>query len=229
MQVLAVVTLNHSNAKPEDKMVNTFCFEYPGPDVPATDAAIASALTAFYNNTPAGGNTAVGSYINDSIIRSTNGCFIHLYSINNNLGGTPHGSPLAIYTFTLRTVTGAGAGMPAEVAAVLSFHANYGNLSEEVGGTRPKNRRRGRVYIGPLTLGTVQQDGTTKRNRLATAFQTDLVKAGQALMDDSNTNWCVWSRRDQLTLTVIGGHVDDAFDTQRRRGEKTVIRSTYGV
>jgi hypothetical protein len=229
MQALVAVTLTPASGLPADKMVNTFCFEYPGAQAPAQDALISTAIIAFYNTTAAGAAKEVAKHINDTVSRTASACRLDFYNITGHLDGSPHGSPYLTAGWTLSSSEMAGAGLPAEVAIVSSFHAAYGSLSEEVGNTRPKNRRRGRVYIGPLTLQVLGQDATTKRVKVVQSTMTDIQKASQAMMDDSNTNWCVWSRQDQLTLSVVGGHVDDGFDTQRRRGEKAISRSTYGI
>jgi hypothetical protein len=40
-------------------------------------------------------------------------------------------------------------------------------------------------------------------------------------------SWSVWSRKNANTKLVTGGFVDNAFDTQRRRGEKASGRQTW--
>jgi hypothetical protein len=229
VQELWVVSLNHVSGKPEDRVQNTFCFEYPGAYDPAKDVQIGAALAAFYNTTPTGGTGSLASRIGDPMVRTVTASRQDVYDITGHLDGSPHGSPMATYGWTLAAAGGSGSVLPAEVAITGSFHAAYGNLSEEIGNTRPKSRRRGRIYIGPLRQAVVLQDATTKRAYVDTTAVATLRGAMLDLMNDSNTNWCVWSRRDQLTLSVVGGFVDDGFDTHRSRGERAVTRNTFGV
>jgi len=37
----------------------------------------------------------------------------------------------------------------------------------------------------------------------------------------------VWSRTDEAVYPIVGGYVDYAFDTQRRRGQAPVARQSW--
>jgi hypothetical protein len=102
--------------------------------------------------------------------------------------------------------------LPNEVAAVLSFYSTI-NLP----------RRRGRVFLGPLTTNALAADGLipaevrTKMLQLA----TDLGNAGGVDVD-----WQTFSRVADLRQRVTNAWVDNAWDTQRRRGLAATTRVT---
>lgn len=126
---------------------------------------------------------------------------------------------------------------PGEVAIVGSFHADIG--SGDIAA-----RKRNRVYIGPVasTKGGIVTGG----NRPAAATVTQLRDALAALLVASNGSaaytWQTFSPTNAgpknpdgtyANLTagidpVTGGWVDNAWDTQRRRGLATTSRSTFG-
>lgn len=118
-----------------------------------------------------------------------------------NLAGAPGGTP-----------------MPSEVALCLSFQA-----ARESG--LPQARRRGRVYLGPF--------GTAANNngRPSTDCINDVAAAGQYLLDASllatEWTWAVYSQVDNALVFVINGWVDNAWDTQRRRGVTPTARTTF--
>jgi hypothetical protein len=112
-----------------------------------------------------------------------------------------------------------GAPLPHEVAIVLSFHA------QPTSGI-PMSRLRGRVYLGPITTAMSDTDA-----RLSSANQGAIASAGEDLQIASlaatTWKWVVWSTVDEASTIVIGGWVDNAFDTQRRRGRDTTERVTW--
>lgn len=110
------------------------------------------------------------------------------------------------------------AGLPSEVALVLSFQG------ERVPGIE-QNRRRGRIYLGPLQIG-MNTSGRPTSTRITT-----IVNAAKALGDgiasDTGGNWVVWSGTSGVSTEVKNGWVDNAFDTQRRRGVDATSRSEF--
>lgn len=148
----------------------------------------------------------------------------------------PWGPPVATLTQTITggvpTTQGA---LPCEVAAALSFHGDYTSVAEygpdvDSDGwpdSRPRARYRGRLYIGPLGSGVLTTDGTTFKPTLTSTFRNALVAAGTALMGATTVKWSTHSRTDRRFDTVVGGWVDDAFDTQRRRGPAPTVKTTF--
>lgn len=119
---------------------------------------------------------------------------------------------------------GAGNALPSEVAVVVSYH---GVKQSGV----PMARRRGRLYIGPLgaqILGIGADQG-----RLLPAVRDSFGAAAHVLLQASLTaqewSWSVYSPTNNFAVDVVGGWIDNAFDTQRRRGVQSTSRSTFGT
>lgn len=114
--------------------------------------------------------------------------------------------------------------LPGEVALCLSFQAaRVSGLTQA--------RRRGRIYLGPFAqLANVSSTGrpdATMRTAILTAASAFLTA-----MNGTATGWHVISQpkpTDPLTSApVTGGWMDDAWDTQRRRGVTAATRSLFG-
>jgi len=133
---------------------------------------------------------------------------------------TPPNYPILEDTFNLTSNPGTD-GMPSEVALCLSFQG------EKVPGF-PQARRRGRIYFGPIVATA------TAGGRPTSGLVTALSNAGDALATalPGNTmpaNLAVWSVADGAAVPVTDGWVDNAFDTQRRRGVDRTSRTTWAV
>jgi hypothetical protein len=97
-----------------------------------------------------------------------------------------------------------------DVALVLSFYA---------GENRP--RQRGRLYIPCSVTGiaaTSARPTTTQQQKVA-----DLVPI-LANLGGINVQWCVYSRVDDQARQVTNWWVDNAWDSQRRRGLRPTSR-----
>lgn len=193
---------------PEDRFVNVFHFH--DPTLLPPDPAIADAIgwvSEFYNS-PTVGGTPLGAWISPYVQRPYQ---LIGYNMLEAKPRVPHPSD-----FTLPAAV--GGGMPEEVAVCLSI----------TGAPPITARRRGRIYFGPLSnAGTAVDPGTSSSPSRpsqdgASDLLQSLVSAGKRLMDDSTAGGLPWSIRSvtpsENYVTVTGGYVDNAFDTQRRRG-----------
>lgn len=222
----AVVRLPYTTGIDRDVSENTFFFgsgDDVTPDAMAAD--VAARLKSFYNDTAAGASNALGVYLSGVIDRGTNKCLITYYDATPPLGtaGHPEGPPLATTDeFTLASVEDVTTDLPEEVALCLSY---YGTGPSSSGVTLPKPRRAGRIYLGPLSGAAIATDATYALP--AAAFVTDLCAAGAALLtaDTTTANWTVYSRGSAKGVAsppamtqIVAGFVDNAWDTQRRRG-----------
>lgn len=201
--IRAQVVLHTTDAVPENYLTNSWCFM--GADPFADVAALETALTNFYSTwfNYAGAGIAGGA--------------IHDIKWYDLPGVTPN-YPLRETVVNFGAAP-TGAALPAEVSLVLSFQ-----------GARtpgfPQARRRGRIY-----LGTVQQTYNSGGRPTASiltgmaAAATTLKTAVDALASD--TEWAVWSVADQAPVDITNGWLDNAWDTQRRRGVVRTARTTW--
>jgi len=218
MSVLqAQVIVPHDNGLPVDAIVNTFHFGTSGPLVDdAAATSITTALTSMYDTLQTSGNR-LASYYPD--VMKPDATRIKIIRLND----APPRTPLKETTVFLNS-SGGGA-LPSEVALVGSYQgAKISGVSQA--------RRRGRFYFGPLNESSrVQVGGVGARpaqlliDTMNLAMQT-LWTASEAAVDWS---WVVYSPTIGLvggTTPVTNGWVDNAFDTQRRRGLKASARTT---
>lgn len=229
--VLATVTFAHKSGLVEDQVVNTFPFLTTAD--PATTAEMDTAngyLADFYNGVGATSGSTVANLIGTQLDRGANKAHVRWYNIPiAEMDGSPHGSPVHETFFTLGASQGGETNLPSEVAIVLSYHSPLTDLQQELGATRPAARARGRLYIGPLCTLARTVDATTNKAKVSTVAQNTLSDAAVRLMAHGDPNWAQWSRKNMLFAEVVGGFVDDAFDTQRRRGERATARTSFGV
>lgn len=218
--------MHNKTGLPADDVINDWAFHFTNPLSQANMDIVFQFIDDFFN-VGDGVLQAVGGYIGDSIDRAATHQ-MDFYKIQaGNLGAPVYSVP-----WLGPIAAGVNTNLPSEVAAVASFHATLVGLSEEVGTTRPRARRRGRVYIGPLTTEVYSQ--IEDNPRLNAAFTDALRFAMAELRDATNTTfgagfgWSVWSRADQTLRPVVGGWTDDAFDTQRRRGVLANTRVNWG-
>jgi hypothetical protein len=115
------------------------------------------------------------------------------------------------------------------VACCFSFHAEIesGDIAA---------RKKNRVYLGPLADGA--KTAVTGGVRPTTSWVNDVVAAGAALLaaSDLATTW-TWQTFSptQAAATglisgidpVVGGWVDNAFDTMRSRGLVKTARTEF--
>jgi hypothetical protein len=220
---LIVAELNMTSGLPEDRAVNEFVFAGPTLNDIITTVQAGNVLQDFYNAVHAPGATDLANYISNRVSRAAAAHSFKYYDISTTLDGSPHGSPFAVNTWTLDAAAALDP-LPAEVSACISYHADTTGVPEEVGATRPAARRRGRLYIGPLQTGVL---GTT--GMLRSDFFDALRGAGIFLnaIAGLGVEWQVWSRADAAVRPVVGGFVDNAFDTQRRRGPAATLRTSW--
>lgn len=122
-----------------------------------------------------------------------------------------------------------GKSVPSEVALVMSYRGVYVS-----GGVNA--RERGRVFLGPWNEDAI--GSSPDLGRPAPGFIAAVATAGGNLLSASvaaaEWDWIVFSGARRLVeeeeyqgSNVISGWVDNAFDTQRRRGVSPTARSTF--
>lgn len=197
----AQMTLSMTSNVTADEVVNTLYFSG---STPSTDAGVIETLMeGLYDDL---------NSVYSVDVRQNN----HVLKIFN-LDDTKPRVPIleTLYSFPAAPST---SSLPHEVALCLSFQA-----ARQSG--IPQARRRGRIYVGPLRTAAVAAGGEVQASvvtQLAT-IGDDFLTATAA----SAVVWGVYSTVDQDLYAVANGWVDNAFDTQRRRGTTATARTVF--
>ena len=218
--VRAQVTLERDSALPADVITNTWHW-YSGTSTTATSTeavALGSALSTFYN--------AISTRLSQVF---TGVGVVDFFDLDDPEPRVPFA------TYNMTTFTPNTTGLPSEVALCLSMEA------VPVSGVN-QARRRGRVFIGPLAVATSASSGPGGDIRPTGACITNLLSAAAAMtpitVGADTWHLAVFSPQ---TFQEIGGDagdstnpvyrvwVDDAFDTQRRRGAPVTARTSQLV
>lgn len=226
--VLAAVRLASISGAPADDVENEFVFNMNTFDSDDADD-IATALMSFYNTVQVipGEDLRVCSFLNATVSRAIDAVEIRMYDLTGHLDGSDHGSPDFVRNGTLEIEYPGESAIPNECAVRLSIHASQVGVLEKSGDTRPRGRRRGGVFIGPLNTKSVAISGGNAV--VATPLRDTLTVAATELLGALDNGWSVWSRTDAVIRPVVGGWVDNAFDTIRKRGHDYTVRTVFPV
>lgn len=236
--VKAVVQLGRTSGITADTIDNDFYFALSDmAEIDATRAtAIATDLEDFYNAIQSPGVAPIASYLADSVARTSNSVTIKFYSHEDPVvSPLIWGSPKQVRTFTLGSAA-SGLSLPGEVALVLTYHADLTDIPEtQTNPTpppaiiRPAARRRGRLYLGPFNSTVLTESAGDLEGTPSAALINALIGAADALQTalPANTVWQVYSDAEVDNFPVVGGWVDNAFDSQRRRGNLATARTTW--
>lgn len=247
--VRASIVLNRTSGLPEDKVTMSFWFQ------PTSGAGVLNTLAAAVRDWLIVDNSAtltgaLSTLLAESI--ATTGHQVNLYEYDMASGlRTAYESAPPDYSLTFSATVGSNV-TPGEVALCASFRNNTGAV---VGGGNfdaPASRRRGRIYFGPIdtsamsTATPVAGDARPGSNLLNGLLEnTSNLRTGAGVSGAGYT-WVIYSRpfegRGEVvrpgrsTLPAIPARsgqayiveqcwVDDAFDTQRRRGAARTTRT----
>lgn len=192
---------------PEDQFITTWYFRNDG-IVGNPGPTMATMVKAFWDSVPTGQGASIITRMPSSIVEAQ----IKVY----DLGQPTPRYPIHEETFVPTSVGNAGTPLPREVAVVQSYY----------GGQGP--RKRGRNYIGPLASAVIDED-LQNVPRVEQLFQDVVAAAALDLRNSTeNATWVQVSTTYGVASPVQGGWVDDAFDTQRRRGAAPSARTTWG-
>lgn len=186
----------------EDGVVNTF--HLTTEDAEPNYIAVRGAWLDFMD--------AVRPYLSEDV-RRTN----HTLKAYNLSHPEPR-APVYDATWDL-TVTPSSDALPSEVALCVSFQGARVSGEEQ-------RRRRGRIYLGPFGVASITagRPFSTMISDILTAF-LDFITA----CNDGGWMFLVYSRSDEQGVEVTNVWIDDAFDTQRRRGVAPTTRSTEDI
>lgn len=216
--VIAQVVILNDDGLPRDEVTNSLHFHKPESMPYATFVAgLGPAVASLYNTIGTGMTSKVSSYMSNANQTGSSQATVNMYD-----GSVPvHERIPTPFTFTLGAPT-SGTDLPNEVALCLSF-------KRQEPGVGSFASQRGRIYIGPLSLSAITNG--TSGPVPTSAFITDLVHAGinmktavRAIGDGADH--CVFSPRLNKLFVVTSYWVDNAMDTQRRRGPRATSRTT---
>lgn len=245
----AQLVLNRTSNLPEDRVVISFWFGQSGSGPWGTTefVALGSLVAGWLKDAHSTTATPLRSYLGNQI--ATTGSLVNLYTYDMETGErTTFQNDAPQASVTLGTLTPGTDAAPAEVAICLS----YRNLSGSVLGggnfNAPFAQRRGRIYFGPLGKGSIVAQSAGDA-RPEAGLRTTLLEATDWLRDQAPSTGhtlCVYSRpfpgrplterpgkaplpplpaRDGMAYPVEEFLIDDAFDTQRRRGARRTNRT----
>lgn len=241
--LLAVATIPSDTGLAADAVSNSFAIQIVGDHGVGEPLLIAEAVIDFYNAVPTGVdrigsnfNLPLSDWLSPILSTSPLACSVDIYDLAGHEDGSNHGSPIFSLPFTLDAPPAGNTPIPSEVACVGTLEA-LGRAAAAVnvpagvpgpeGDTHPKARHSGRVFIGPLNnTAVVVLDGRAMPH---TVLQDTILQGLLNLNDavgflNGTTNLGVWSRSDAMIRQIEAVSVDNAFDTQRRRGERATLR-----
>jgi hypothetical protein len=154
-----------------------------------------------------------------AISLNANNAKIEIYNLSDPIPRSP-------VRVDVRLMAGHGAGgHPSEVALVMSFS------SVPPPGV-PQARRRGRMYLGPLSNQSSLIENAVGDVRPATLAIETLKQAAERMAKPELTGLASWVTRstiDGAIGVVSRGFVDNAYDTQRRRGTRATNRTSWST
>lgn len=215
----AQVSLEADTTVPADAAVNVFHFMSTTADDPADlITTLNVALEAFYDT--------IGGQL--SSILTGNGS-IKYYDMTDPEPRAPIGDD------TFSFVPATASSYPPEVALCLSYQG-------EIVSGAPIARRRGRIYIGPVAASAGEISGA--RTQPNSTFRANLASAATALAGITGPPDALWSVFSPTTagpppwsesvlensfFPILSGWIDNAWDTQRRRGQAATARTTWSA
>lgn len=238
MPGLAVVTMESDTGLAEDRVVNTYALQRLGEfDAIAAESA-AEIIADIYRTIPARGPESFvpARWLSPNLSNANGVNRVDVYDLTGALDGSPHGSPVGSIDWTLPSTGTAATALPSEVALAVTLHgfgfdeaavetADGADANSAV--DRPRQRRTGKVYFGPLNTSAIATVAGTVRPEpaVATNFRRAILTADDRLgLEAVPVRIGVWSRSDALIYSLIAVSTDDALDTQRRRGEGPTLR-----
>jgi len=234
----AIVVFDTQTGISRDRVVHDFAFN-ADVSLLGTAEAVAAAIIAFYQ----GGTDPLQGYLNRSLSNAPGGAHVKLYNISGAEGSGIAGSPVFAQDFQL--TLSAIAPLPVQSALALSFHGDFSGAVEfgtptpahdtdrgdRGGHLRPRSRRRGRIYVGPLNTRASKEDFPgTLLGVPSDGFTSSLVNASKALLQAQNNGpfaWGIHSKKDAKVYPVIGGWVHNRFDVVRRRAVRATGRTLW--
>ena len=230
--ILVRVAIPHLSGLAEDTIVNDLVYKGVGVDVSSGWGAFTIRTAQTYTVAHGAPSHSIGNYLGYGLDRGSNRCSMKVYDITGHLDGSPHGSPIAVDQFTLPANNSGVSPIPEEVALVATLRGVGWDTAlvstpdhdspPDGKKDRPRQRHTGRLYLGPFNTDAVYYRDSGHKpapddgllNAILNALDVEQLQQQSAL----GVWWSVWSRKNRQVYPVVRIEVDNAFDTQRRRG-----------
>lgn len=200
-----------ASERPEDAITNTFHFT--NTDTISDYDNVRDMLVNFYTVEAPDAGFAITDWMATTTV--TGNWTLKAYALEDPKPRQP------VITYTGQASPLATAGLPSEVALVLSFQA------AQESGEIPA-RRRNRVYLGPFGSTANNSIGRPENDLVAT-----MLFAGKQLILEQAASvrwaWVAYSPTTDEANTITNGWVDNAWDTQRRRGLYYSARGSFSA
>lgn len=182
---------------------------------------------------------SVGPYLSASVVRNANVHSLTIARLDTNEGGVADDTltpPLLVRNYQI-TGTAPSTSLPPECAIAVSHRGMIEGAPEESGNTRPRSRRRGRFYVGPLANNaaiTSSGSGVAEVaggciNQLLAGFETLCESLAAESSPEERVSYGVYSPTGDTFYSVEQAHIDNAFDTIRRRGVAATSRTIMEI
>lgn len=226
----ATVSLHNVNEIEGDAAVNVWHFLHAAALDQTHATKLAVALHTFYNQWAPYMSACVSRPLGDT------GWVISMSNLTMGSAGPDDDvvTPMLFNdSYVLAQPTASFDMYPNEVACCLSFRGDVDGVPEESGTTRPRARRRGRVYLGPFqsNAGVNASDGGS---RPSSTFRDIVMDAYVAMLSTLSSaapviNHVIYSPTTAIAHVVKEAWIDDAWDTVRSRGLDPVSRDQRTV
>ena len=193
----------------EDQFVNSWHFRMSGVFAPDFEN-VRDLLTDFYSDDFESGAPTIANFMSTENI--TGDYTLKAYQLTDAKPRTPE------YEYSGSVAVGGGDSLPTECSAVFSFQA-------VVESGENQKRRRNRTYLGPFSV-SANDNGMLK----GTLVERMLFQGKQlynSSLDSATWDWVIYSPSNDEAELVHTGWVDNAWDTQRRRGIAKTARGTF--
>jgi hypothetical protein len=197
----------------EDRYCNVFHIASASAVIDGTTGpVIAGKIKDFYGFT---GASEIAHYMADFALGV--GRTIKIYDLADSLPRVPRYEEMS--TAEIRPASTAKA-LPGEVSYCLSFEgiAAPGTV---------RARRRGRIYLGPWNDRTLLDATGAVHSKPFDMVGLCLTKAValRSALSTEGFDWCVYSPTDSAMVPIRRFWNDDAWDTQRRRGNRPTLQT----
>lgn len=211
--IRAQVVMPTSTNLPKDRVTNTlYFFNVSADPFEAASETIALLLEDFYSGLYA------NPYFQARWLQLALGFWVNFYDMSApeprvpyrvDIPGTNFGSQASV--------------IPSEVCTVMSFHGAHINGQAQA-------RRRGRIYLPGIAANMLEAELTASYPTFVDGWLNRINTVAEALQVACATNevgWSVYSQTADTYAHIVGGWVDEAPDTQRRRGQDSQERITW--